>query len=178
MELLKSPSLGALSKPGESESDFRIRMQLLARERRDEEVERIRKRYSPKLARLDERIRRAKAMLEKEELQAKEQKYQAAISAGSTLLGAILGRRAIGGVKTTARDLGRTAKQKGDVESSRENLEALQKERAALEEDFDSEIKALEKCDPLKESLQKVAVVPKKGDVTVRLVALAWIPAP
>ncbi|MEM4656802.1 MAG: hypothetical protein QXX77_00075 [Candidatus Methanosuratincola sp.] len=176
LDLLKSPSLGETSKPGESESEFRIRMQILARERRDEEVEKIRRKYAPKLARLDERIRRAKAALEKEELQAKEQKYQTAISAGSTLLGAILGRKSIGGVKTMARDFGRTAKQREDVESSRENLEALQKERATLEEEFDSEIKALEKCDPLREELQKISILPRKGDVAVRLLALVWTP--
>ncbi|MDI9645051.1 MAG: ATP-binding protein [Candidatus Verstraetearchaeota archaeon] len=176
LELFVSPSLGETSKLGESESDFRIRMQLLAREVRDREVDKIRKKYAPKLARLEERIRKAKAALEREELQAKEQKYQAAISAGSALLGALLGRKAVSGVKTTARDLGRTAKQEEDVKGSRENLESLQRERAALERELESEINALEKFDPLTERLYRVAVTPKKGEITVRLVALVWSP--
>src|SRR6185436_12643515 len=42
VELFQSPSLEQTSNPGESERDFRVRLQLAARERRDEALERLR----------------------------------------------------------------------------------------------------------------------------------------
>lgn len=179
LELLRSPSLGYVSRAGESEGDFRIRMQLIARERRDESADKIRQKYAPKMAKLDDRIRKAQMALEREELQAKEQKYQTAVSVGTTLLGAFLGRRGVSGAKTTARDFGRSARQREDVKDSKENLEALKKERAALESDFEEDIKLMEKKnDPLTEALEKLTIAPRRADITVRLCALAWNPNP
>jgi hypothetical protein len=95
LELHKSPSLGETSKPGESERDFRLRLQQAGRENRDGSVEKLRKAYAPKMAALEERIRRAEQATEREKEQANQQKLQTAISVGATLLGAFLGRKAV-----------------------------------------------------------------------------------
>ena len=92
LELYKSPSLGETSKPGESERDFRLRLQQAGREKRDESVEKLRKAYAPKTAALEERIRRAEQAAEREKEQANQQKMQTAISVGATLLGAFSGQ--------------------------------------------------------------------------------------
>ena len=44
-----------------------------------------------------------------------------------------------------------------------------------LEEEFESEIKSLKRSDPLKEPLQKVSIAPKKGGISIRLLALVWV---
>jgi hypothetical protein len=44
-----------VSKPEESERDFQARIQLSGRETRDAEVEKLRERYAPKVARLQEK---------------------------------------------------------------------------------------------------------------------------
>lgn len=93
IELFKSPSLKTLSKPNESERDFRIRLQEASREERDQLVERLRQKYAPKIAALEERIRRAEQAVAREEEQAKQQKLQTAISFGTALLGAFLGKK-------------------------------------------------------------------------------------
>src|SRR5215510_3897421 len=59
LELMESPSLDIASNPGESERDFRVRLQQLAREQRDEAAEKLRRKYAPKFAQLEERKRRA-----------------------------------------------------------------------------------------------------------------------
>src|SRR5690348_6032023 len=50
VELLKSPSTKEVSKPGESERDFRIRLQQSGREQRDKGVASLRQKYAPKIA--------------------------------------------------------------------------------------------------------------------------------
>src|SRR6185295_3187525 len=59
LELLESPGLEVASNPGESERDFRVRLQQRAREQRDETAEKLRQKYAPKIAALAEKKRRA-----------------------------------------------------------------------------------------------------------------------
>src|SRR5258705_9158278 len=94
LELLESPSLEIASNPGESERDFRIRLQQLAREQRDERIERLRQKYAPKITQLEEKKRRAEQALEREAEQSKSQQFQTAISFGATLLSSFMGRKA------------------------------------------------------------------------------------
>src|SRR5688572_4777851 len=55
LTLWKSGEFEETSKPGETEREFRIRLQQIARERRDEMAERLRLKYAPKIAALQER---------------------------------------------------------------------------------------------------------------------------
>jgi hypothetical protein len=95
MALLRSPSLNQFSKPNEDERDFRIRLQQATREVRDGAAEKLRAKYAPKIATLQERLRRAEAAKEREADQSKRAKMDTMISFGSTLLGAFLGRKAV-----------------------------------------------------------------------------------
>ena len=70
LELLKSPRLEQSSNPGESERDFRVRLQQHAREQRDAAVEKLRQKYAPKIAALEERRRRSEQAVERESEQA------------------------------------------------------------------------------------------------------------
>ncbi len=179
LALMRSPSLGHVSRVGESEADFRVRLQLMAREMRDDNAEKIRKKYAEKLDKLDEKIRKAQMALEKEQLKAKEQKYQTAVTVGTTLLGAFLGRKGITGARTSARDVGRSMKQQEDVKDYKENLEVLKKERSELDAEFQSEIAVMEKkSDPLTEVFEKLDISAKKTNIAVRFLALVWSPDP
>ncbi|MCA9640300.1 MAG: hypothetical protein KC492_06370, partial [Myxococcales bacterium] len=57
------------SEPGESRAAFMGRVQLALRERRDDDIESLRKKYAPKLARLEERIHKADEKVAREEAQ-------------------------------------------------------------------------------------------------------------
>ena len=180
LTLWKSPSLGEISRPGESERDFRVRLQQVSREHRDQAVDRLRQKYAPRIASLQERLRRAQQALEREQEQAKDQKMQTAISFGATLLGAFVGRKALsattlGRATTAARGVSRAVKQQEDVGRVEDTVETLQQQLVALEEEFRSEASALEsKLDPLSEGLETLSVRPKKSGISVQLVALAW----
>ncbi len=182
LEMFRSSNLSQISKPGESERDFRIRLQQTAREERDSRVEQLRQQYAPKLAALQDRIRRAQQAVEREAQQAQAQKIQTAISFGTTLLGAFLGRKAIsastlGRATTAARGVSRSMKESQDVARAGETAEALQQQLADLESQLQQETAALEsKVDSMTETLETVIVKPKKTNISVSLVALAWAP--
>lgn len=182
LDLLRSPSLKVVSNPGESERDFRVRLQQKAREQRDEEAERLRQKYATKIASLQEQLRRAQQVVEREAEQAKQQKMQTAISVGATLLGAFVGRKAIsystlGRATTAARGAGRIAKEAQDVGRAKETVAVLEQRLQQLEADFRAEMDAIAtRIDPLNETLEQVAIRPAKKDISVRLAALCWLP--
>ena len=90
LKLWYSTTLKQSSMAGESERDFRIRLQDLASAQRDVAVEKLRKKYAPKRAALDERMRRAQLVVERERAQSNSQKLDAAVSFGTAVLGALL----------------------------------------------------------------------------------------
>ncbi len=182
IDISRSPEFKITSNPGESESDFRIRISQLAREKRDRTMEVLRGKYGPKIAQLEDRIRRAEQRVEKERADVRQAGIQTAISLGATLLGAFMGRKTfstgtIGRASTTMRSGMRTAKERSDIATATEDLSALQQQKADLESEFNAEMQALEgTTDPLKQAIETVAQRPKKTDIAVRLVALIWLP--
>jgi hypothetical protein len=182
IELLRSPSLKAVSRPEESERDFRVRLQESTRQDRDEAAEKLRLKYAPKVAALQERRRRAEQAVERESEQAKQQGLQTAISVGATILGAFLGRKSInvstvGRATTAARGAGRVFKETQDVGRARETVAAVDEAIAKLDEQFKAEADALgASTDPLTEAVETLALKPTRQGIAVRLVTLAWAP--
>ena len=182
LELFKSPSFGVVSDPGESERDFRIRLTQASREKRDQQIERLRQKYVPKIGVLQDRIRRAEQALEREKAQATQQKLSTAISFGATLLTALTGRKTVsqstlGRAATTARSAGRTLKESQDIARAGENVEALAKQLGDLQALLDQETEEVKASgDPLAENLEACEVRPKKTDISVSQVSLAWFP--
>jgi len=182
LELLESPSLEVASNPGESERDFRVRLQQRAREQRDELAEKLRQKYAPKIAALAEKKRRAEQAVEREAEQAKGQKLQTAISFGATLLSSFMGRKAIslttlGRATTAARGVSRSMKEAEDVGRAQESAEAINQQMADLDAQFKAETDALEKSNDVQtEQLETVSLKPKKSNISVKLLTLAWAP--
>jgi len=182
LELFRSPSLGQLSQGGEPERDFRIRLQQLAREERDRQVETLRKKYVSKFAVLQDKIRRAQQGVERESQQAQQAKMQAAVSFGATLLGAFLGRKAVsaatlGRATTAVRGVGRSMKESQDIARAGETVEVLQQQLADLEGQLQAETSALEvSTDPSAEKLESIALKPKKTNISITLLTLTWAP--
>jgi hypothetical protein len=182
LELFKSPSTGQLSNPGESERDFRLRLQQSGREQRDKGADSLRGKYAPKIAALQDRIRRAEQQREKQQAEVRSSQMQAAISVGASILGAFLGRKTIsaaniGRATTAIRGAGRVLKESQDVSLAQENVAALQQQLADLEAQFKAETEALASAsDPLQERLEHVWLKPAKANITVKLVTLAWTP--
>ena len=182
LELLKSPSLNIVSQPGEEERDFRVRLQMAAREKRDGLVERLREKYVPKIARLEERIHTAELAVQREQEQAKQQKLQTAISFGATIFSALMGRKrvsstSLGRASTTVSRAGRILKEGKDIERAEEKVEQLKQQVAELQTYLTEETEqAKARIDPVLEKLEPFVVKPKKTDISLVFLALSWAP--
>ncbi|MHB1309803.1 MAG: ATP-binding protein, partial [Limisphaerales bacterium] len=182
LTLFLAPAFKQTSRPGENERDFRIRLLQTARESRDSAAERLRQKYAPKLASLQERLRRSEAARQREAEQASRAKLNTVISLGSTLLGAFLGRKAVSATTaskaaSTLRSAGRAMDQTGDVTRAQETVEAVQQQLQDLESQFQAEVEALSaSLNPNAGTLETVQLRPTRTNVNVRLVALVWLP--
>jgi hypothetical protein len=182
VELMRSARSGQVSAPGETEREFRVRLQDAVRQRRDETAERLRQKYAPKIALLTERIRRAQQAVLREREQAQQEKVQTAVSIGATIVGAFLGRKTItpgtlGRATTAARGAGRAYRQAQDVGRAEETVQALESQLADIEAQFKSEVDAVVgTADVLAETFEATVLKPKKTQITVKMVSLVWVP--
>lgn len=181
LPVFRCPLLKINAAPGGSEGDFRARIALSLRERRDTGIDKLRKKYAPKLATLQGQIRRGEERIAREKAQLSDQKMSTAISVGTTLLGALLGRKAIsatsvGRAGSAARGAGRVAREKAEVVRAEENLEVLTRRLADLENELDQEIGRLQgELDPAAVEIETVNIKPRKTDISVSPTVLVWV---
>ncbi len=182
LDVFHCPLLGMTSAPGGSEGDFRAHIALALRERRDAEIDKLRKKYASRIESVTSQIQRAEERVEREKSQLSQQKMSTVISIGTTLLGALLGRKAVssssvGRAGTAARSASRIGKESGDVSRAEANVDALQQKLADIETELEAEIGRLQgELDPQVVEVHRVAVSPRKSDIDVTRIALLWEP--
>ena len=182
VELSRSPLTKLVSAMDESERDFRIRLDTSLREQRDAELARVRERYAARLGTAEDRLRRAEMAVQREQEQASESKVQAGVSAAATIFGALLGRKAVststlGRATTAARGYGRVTRASQDVARAEAEVTALREKRDQLAGALEQELQTIASQGEARETpLERVLVKPKRGGVSVQLVALVWLP--
>ena len=182
LEFMQCLALKLSARPDEMEEEFRGRVALVIREKRDQEVEKLRQRYAPKLTSLEERIRRAQERKEREKSQVTQQTMQTAISVGATVLGALFGRKTIstgtiGRATTAMRGAGKIGREQGDVQRAEENLQVLQNQLLELQSQFESErINLQNSLEQSPTQIEKIQVKPRKGDILITTFGLVWTP--
>lgn len=170
------------SDPEETEGEFRARLQQAMSEKRDTEIAKLRKRYASKANTLENRVLRAEQRVEAEQEQATESKLSTALSFGTAILGAVLGRKRISAttankVGTAIRKAGSARKQSGDVDRAKETLERAREELAELNERLEAEVDELAgDYDAQSVELEERVIQAKTTDINVVRVALAWMP--
>lgn len=183
IELLRSARAKITSAPDESERAFRIRVAEAMHEGRDAALAKVRAKHAARIRTAEDKVRRAQAAVERESQQAAESKVSTAVSFGATVLGALLGRKAVsagtlGRATTAARGMGRMSREAADVARAEANVEALTQQLADLQAALEAEMQAVgEQWDPAADELERVVVKPKRGGVSVQLLGLVWQPS-
>ena len=178
----KCKALKATSEPGEDERDFRVRLAQAARERRDLEVEKLRRKYASKIRSAERKIATARRKVDREREQADRAKKDSYLSLGGSLLGALFGRKMLSATNvrragTGMRSLGRASDQANDVEEAREIVDEREDELAAVEDELAAEVARLEsELDPRNLEITGKEIAPRKSDVAVGPVAVLWRP--
>ncbi len=176
------PAFNAYSCSGESQRDFRLRLSQNSRETRDRANEQLRAKYASKRNKLQEDIRKAREKLDREQAQASKAKWDAAVALGNSVLGAFLGKKTIsktnvGKATSAAKAAGKAMQQSGDLGTAQSDLDRALENFTNLEIEFQEEVERLESTlRPDTLALQAIELAPRKADITIEQVVLAWTP--
>jgi hypothetical protein len=179
VELFCVKSLKLTSTPGETEGDFRARVAQALREHRDREVTRLREKHGAKLQAVEKRLQAATQRVEREKSQYSQRKLDTVISIGTSVLGAIFGGRSAATTRagSAARSAGRVFSERGDVARAGETLESLTAERDELLKRIEQDAAELTAAlDPAGIALERLRVAPRKSDIAIGRIAIAWEP--
>ncbi len=178
LPLKAHPTLKQVQRPGESDRAFRIRLQEAARERRDQEVERLRRKYRRRLERLRDRLERYQRELALDEAEYEARRQQQWISIGESVLGFFLGRRSTRALSTAASKRRMATRARMEIERTRAEIEDLRQEIGALEAELEEAAREItRKWTDALEELEVVELKPRRADVDVEMAALAWVPS-
>jgi hypothetical protein len=180
--LFRNKRFKIISSPTETEGEFRVRLQDAASERRDAAIAKIRKRYATKTTTLENRLLRARQALSVQKEQSSKKKLDTAISFGTAILGAVLGRKKLSSsttskVGTAIRTAGGARKEAQDVSRAEQTVEKVKADLEALNEELQKEIASLNTAiDAQAEELDEILVRAKSTDINVALIGLVWLP--
>ena len=167
-----------VSEPLETEAEFRIRLSQIAREGRDALTEKLQTKYAPKVAALEEKIRKAEQTQAAQKAQAQQAQLSTAVNVGMGLLGALFGGRPASAVSKAGRALGKAGRayaEGQDVVRAGETIVAYTAQLAGLEAQLQTELEGVTGVDA-DAALEMIQVKPKATDVSLQLIALAWVP--
>jgi len=177
LELYRCKKLKMESEIGESESDFRARVDGVLKEKKEAEIEKIEKKYKTKFERLQDKLQRLEVKLEKEKSDVTAKTTDSILDVGLGILGALFGRKSSAVTKTASalRKGGRILKEKKDVEAVEAQIEEVKEDIKALHEELEAEIEKIEeKYDPSNYEIEPFAIKPRRSDVSVEDIALLW----
>ena len=178
LQLFRSKSPKLESKPYETLSDFKVRLQDLLNEKQNDEIEKLKERYATKEKSLQERLSRAYERLEKEEADVNSKTTDTVISIGMAVFGAFFGGRSSSSRIGSSLSKGaRILKEKEDVVRAERKVQEI---KESLQELFDE---LEEKIDKLNEkyllqntTIEEFSIKPRRNDIVIEKLALVWTP--
>jgi hypothetical protein len=182
LTLYQSKEFKLLSKPGESEGDFRSRIALASRESKDTNVQKLRDKYGDKIASLQRKLAEAQARVQREQGQVRQHQLETVMNVGSALLGAFMGKKKISvtnvsRASSAVRSVGRVGQQQADVAKANESVKNIQQQILDLETELQGEIEKLSTCvDATTVNLEAVQVTAKSTELSMKVFGLVWLP--
>jgi len=142
-------------------------------------VDKLRRKYRKKLDRLEKRLAREQRELADDQGEYQARKREELISAGESVIGllGIFGRRSTTGFSRAARKRRLTSSAKADIAESQEEIESLKAETEDMRQELEEEAKAIaDRWASVADEIEDHAIKPRRKDVDVEMVALAWAP--
>ncbi|MFT5727997.1 MAG: hypothetical protein ACI8PB_002148 [Desulforhopalus sp.] len=180
LELFKVSSLSLESEPGETLGDFKVRLGDHVREQKEEAVQKLEDKYRAKQQRLEQKLIRAAAKVDKEQQDVQSKTTDSIISFGAAIIGAFFGRKALSATNiskaaTGMRNVGRVSKEKSDVKRAEQ---AVVDAQVAIDElAIEIEEKIMDLGDTFEVDnyeIETFSIKPRRSDIFDLRLALVW----
>ena len=180
-DVFSCPALKEWSKLGESEADFRARLDHQARETRDAAIAKLRDTATKKIFTIESRLQTAEGQLAKQKAESSSAAMQAGVSVLGGILGAFFGRKSgLGSITRGTSAIGKATgayKQHQDVANADAKVSGVAAEIDAAKAALEAGVVIItESFDSATLPLETESIKPAKTDVKVQSVALLWLP--
>lgn len=173
----KCEELKQYSDAEETLGDFKIRIEQMASEHRDNEVDKLRKKHEKRFATLEGRIRRAEDKVEIQTEQYEQSRTSLLTTLGTTLVGVLMGRRSTRNASSSVRSYSRSSKEKSDIRRAESELKELESEIEALNQEFKEDVNRLSnKLSVENLEYTEHQLAPRKSDISIEKYAIHWLP--
>ncbi len=172
-----NPVLKMYSGLGESKRDFYARLQAVARQQRDEEIDKIAERYDKKLVALEDRARQKAIRLdaEREELTARQREEM--ISAGESLMQMFKGRGTYHALSRATRLRRYTSQSQDQMGLKEQDYQTIINQMDQTSYEMEQTLQAVqEKWAEAVQKIEEVTVTPYKKDIHMMLFGIGWVP--
>ena len=182
-ELAYNPTLKLYARSGESARDFVARCQQAAREARDAGVDKLTDKYETQLKRIQDRLANEQQDLADAKAKYKGRQAEEVLSGVSTvagMFGLLTGRKrkSLSGLSSAATKRRLTSEAKANIEQAEEDIARLEAQVKDIQVQMQGEADALtQQWTKAAGDIQKTQITPKKADIDVQTVALAWMPS-
>lgn len=171
LKLLRCSSPRLESKVGESDTDFKVRVQDILNDKKEMEITKLQERYDKKEKVLLDRLSRAKERVEKESSDS----TGSMIDAGIAVLGALFGRATPTKIGRAFKKGSNILKERGDVSRAQERVAKIEDDIEALEYELEDKIdKINEKYTIENCKIEAFKIKPRKTDIDVEACAVVW----
>jgi hypothetical protein len=170
-------SLKLYSQPDESQLDFRHRCEIVAREKRDQEAQKVHAQYDRRMQTLQDRVAREHRELSQDRAELSGRQREELLGGVESLFNFVFGRRQSYAVAYGARRRREVENAQQDVRESEQAIAKLQLDLQAVADEYKDALNALsDKWMRALSDMTEVPLAPKKNDIFVDIVALAWVP--
>ncbi len=170
------PQFKIFADPNRDPSEFYAQVEQMAREKRDEELDKINKKYGAAMDKLEDQFKRKERELAAEKLEIRDRQREQLYTTGEALLSIFRGR-----TNYTLSRMSRTTRMKrqteAELQESREVLQDLQQQMIALEDEYERVIQELnERWARIATAVEEFTITPFKKDISVAMFGVGWVP--
>lgn len=179
-EIWHNRALKLYGRVGESQNDFRLRCEATARQLRDNEATKLRDTFDRRLKVLQDKLAAEQRELTSDRADLDARKREELLTNAESIFNFVLGKRR----SSTGRSVSRGATKRrmtqdaeADVRESEETITKLSADLQQTSADYRAALDALtSKWMALINDAVQVPIAPKKSDIYVDVVAIAWVP--
>jgi hypothetical protein len=171
-----NPTLNLRGEIGGSRRDFLVRVQGVARQKRDEEADKVAERYDKKLDNLEEKAQIRVQRLEDKRAELDARKREELISGAETALQLLRGRSYYA-LSRTSRMRRYTNTATDSLQLSEQQLSNLIQDMDETEAEMETALQAVQdKWAGIAADVQQLSITPYKKDINVDLFGIGWVP--
>jgi len=171
------PELKLDSEPGEDEAAFRERCRQEAARLEAKEVDAVTARYAREEERLQAKLDAEQRELEGDIAEHEARKRDEMVSAGESIVGALLGRRSSRRLSSASTKRRLTSQAKADVEESEEAIVRLKEQLAQLEQEREAALAEVRsRWAQVADRVQASEERPTRSGIHITVFGLVWIP--